>query len=171
MLLNYGVGEDSWESLDCRRSHQSIPKEISPEYLLEGLMLKLKLQYFDHLMLRADSWKRPWCWERLGAGEEAGNGGRDGWMASLTEWTWIWANFKRWWRSGKPSMLQSVGSQSQTWFSDLTADTILHTQENNMRHIKYISFLKKHVVSKLERPSEIIYLSPCGFMVHRHGGI
>ena len=45
--------------LPARRSNQSILKEMSPEYLLEGLMLKLKLQYFGHLMLRADSWKRP----------------------------------------------------------------------------------------------------------------
>ena len=53
-----------------RRSNQSILKEISPEYLLEGLMLKLKLQYFGHLMRRADSFERPWCWERLKAGGE-----------------------------------------------------------------------------------------------------
>ena len=55
MLLNCGVGEDSWESLDCRRSNQSILKEISPEYSLKGLMLKLKVQYFGHLMRRTDS--------------------------------------------------------------------------------------------------------------------
>ena len=51
MLLNCGVGEDSWTA---KRSNQSIQKEISPEYSLEGLMLKLKLQYFGHLMRRAD---------------------------------------------------------------------------------------------------------------------
>jgi len=55
MLLNCGVGEDSWESLGQKRSNQSILKEISPEYSLEGPMLKLKLQYFGHLMWRADS--------------------------------------------------------------------------------------------------------------------
>ena len=54
MLLNCGVGEDSRESLDSKRSNQSILKEISPEYSLEGLMLKLKLQYFGYLMQRAD---------------------------------------------------------------------------------------------------------------------
>ena len=52
MLLNCGLGEDPWTA---RRSHQSILKEISPEYSLEGLMLKLKLQYFGHLMQRTDS--------------------------------------------------------------------------------------------------------------------
>ena len=56
-------------------------------------------------------WKRPWCWERLKAGGEGGNRGWDGWMASLTQWTWVWANSGRWWRIEKPAMLQSMGSQ------------------------------------------------------------
>ena len=54
----------------ARRSNQSNLKEISPEYSLEGLMLKLKLQYFGPLMWRMTHWKRPWCWERLKAGGE-----------------------------------------------------------------------------------------------------
>ena len=58
MLLNCGVGEDSWQSLGARRSNQPILKEVSPEYPLEGLMLKLKLQYFGHLMRRADSFEK-----------------------------------------------------------------------------------------------------------------
>ena len=69
----------------ARRSNQSILKEISPEYSLEGLMLKLKLQYFGHLMWRATHWKTPWCWDGLGAG------GWVGWMASLIQWRWVWA--------------------------------------------------------------------------------
>ena len=69
----------------ARRGNQSILKEISPEYSLEGLMLKLKLQYFGHLMRRTDSLeKRPWFWERLKAGGEGDNRGWDGWMASPT---------------------------------------------------------------------------------------
>ena len=59
MLLNYGVGEDSWESLGVQRSNQSILKEINPGYSLEGLMMKLKLQYFGHVMWRADSLEKP----------------------------------------------------------------------------------------------------------------
>ena len=66
----------------ARRSNQSILKEISPEYSLEGLMLKLKLQYFGHLM------QRPWHWERLKAGEGDDRGWND-WMASPTLWTWV----------------------------------------------------------------------------------
>ena len=83
-----------WRSLfrvpwTARRSNQSILKEISPEYSLEVLMSKLKLQYFGHLMPRTN-WKRPWCWERLKAGGEADDRGWDGWMASRTRWTWVW---------------------------------------------------------------------------------
>ena len=71
----------------ARRSHQSILKENSTEYSLEGLMLKLKLQYFGHLMEELTYWKRPWCWERVKAGGEGGSRGWDGWMASPSWWT------------------------------------------------------------------------------------
>ena len=56
-------------------------------------------------------WKRPWCWERLKAGGEGGDRGWDGWMASPTRWTWVWANSGRRWRTGKPGVLQSMESQ------------------------------------------------------------
>ena len=81
----------------ARKSNQSILKEISPEYSLEGLMLKLKLQYFGHLMQRLTHLKRPWCWERLKAGEEGDDRGWDGWMASPTQWTWVWISSGNWW--------------------------------------------------------------------------
>ena len=76
----------------ARRSNQSILKEISPGCSLEGLMLKLKLQYFGHLMRRVDHWKRLWCWEGLRAGGEGDDRGWDGWMASPTRW-WVWVNW------------------------------------------------------------------------------
>ena len=76
----------------ARRSNQSILKEISPGCSLKGLMLKLKLQYFGHLMEELTHWKRPRCWERLKAGGEGDNRGWDGWMASPTQWTWVWAS-------------------------------------------------------------------------------
>ena len=95
----------------AKRSNQSIPKEISPEYLLEGLMLKLKLQYFGHLIWRTDSLEKPWCWERLNAGGEGDNRGWDGWMASPSRWTWVWASSGSWWWTGKTGMLQSIGLQ------------------------------------------------------------
>ena len=55
-------------------------------------------------------WKRTWCWERLKAGGEGDDKGWDGWMASQTQWTWVWASSGRWWRRGKPGMLQPMGS-------------------------------------------------------------
>ena len=72
----------------ARRSNQSILKEISPGISLEGMMLKLKLQYSATSCKELTHWKRLWCWEGLGAGGE-GDRGWDGWMASLTRWTWV----------------------------------------------------------------------------------
>ena len=103
-----------------RRSNQSILKEISPEYSLEGLM-KLKLQYFGHLTWKADLMeKKPWCWETLKAWGEGDNRGWDDWMASPTRWIWVWASSRSWWWTGKSGVLQSMGSQSQTWLSNWT---------------------------------------------------
>ena len=93
----------------ARRSNLPVLKKISSEYPLEGLMLKLKLQYFGHLMCITDSLKRTWCWERLKAGGEGDDRGWDGWMASLTRWTGVWARFGGWWWTGKSSTLQSMG--------------------------------------------------------------
>ena len=83
-----------WRTLEspsgCRRSNQSILKEISPEYSLEGLMLKLKLQYSAIWSVQMTHWKRPWGWERLKVGGQEDDRGWDGWMASPTQWTWVW---------------------------------------------------------------------------------
>ena len=93
----------------ARRSIQSTLKAINPEYL-EGLILKLKLQYFGHLMRKADSLEKSLLLGRLVAGEES-DGGWNGWMVSPTQWTWVWANSRRQWRTEKPGVLQSMGSQ------------------------------------------------------------
>ena len=89
-----------------RRSKQEVLKEINPEYSLERLLLKLKLQYFGHLI----HWERPWCWERLKAGK-GDNRGWDDWMASLSQWTWVWTSSGGWWRTSKPGVLQSLKVQ------------------------------------------------------------
>ena len=103
----------------ARRSNQSILKEISPAICLEGMMLKLKLQYFGYLMRRVDSSKRLWFWEGLGAGE-GDDRGWDGWMASLTQWTWISVNSRSWWWTGRPGVLQYMGrkeSDTTEWLN------------------------------------------------------
>ena len=89
---------------------RSILKEINPEYSLEGVVLKLKLQYFGYLIWRADSLEKTLVLGKT-EGKIRVDRGCDGWMASLTHWTWVWANSRRWWRTGKPGMLQSMGSQ------------------------------------------------------------
>ena len=112
----------------ARRSNQSILKEISPGCTLEGMMLKLKLQYFGHSCNELTHWKRLWCWEWwLGVGGEGDNRGWDGWMASLTWWTWVWVNSRRWWWTGRPGVLQFIGLQRvrHDWATELNWNRIL----------------------------------------------
>ena len=92
------------------RSNQSILKEISPEYSSEGLMQKLKLT-LDIWCEELTHWKSPWCWERLKVGGKGDNRGWDGWMASPTWQTGVWVSSRSWWWTGKPGVLQSMGSQ------------------------------------------------------------
>ena len=106
--------------LDCKEIQLVHPKGDQSWVFIGRLMLKLKLQYFGHLMWRADSFEKTWCWERLRAGGEGYGRGRDGWMASPTQWTWVWVNYRSWWSTGRPGVLQSMGSQSQTRLSDWT---------------------------------------------------
>ena len=87
------------------RSNQSLLKEISPGCSLEGLMLKLKLQYFGHFMRRVNSLEKTWCWEGLWAGGEGDDRGWDGWLAPPTRRTWVWVNSGGWWWTGRPGML------------------------------------------------------------------
>ena len=79
----------------ARRYNQSILKEISPGCSLEGMMLKLKLQYLATWCEELTHLKRPWCWEILKVRGEGNNRGWDGWMASLIQWTWVWVNSRR----------------------------------------------------------------------------
>ena len=80
----------------ARRSNQSILKETSPGCSLEGLMLKLKLQYLATWCKKLTHWKRLWCWKRLKAQGEQDESGWDGWMASPTWWTWVWVSSGSW---------------------------------------------------------------------------
>ena len=126
MLLNCGVGEDLRVSWTARRSNQSILKKTSHEYSLEGECFQCWCWSWNSNTLATwckelTHWKRPWCWERLKAGEERDYRGWDVWMVSPTRWTWIWVSSGSWWWTGNPSVLQSMGSQkSQTWLNDWT---------------------------------------------------
>ena len=94
----------------ARRSNQSILKEISPGCSLEGLMLKLKHQYFGHLMWRADSFEKTLMLGKI-EGRRRGQQRMRWWMASPTRWTWIWADSGSWWWTGRPGVLRFMGSQ------------------------------------------------------------
>ena len=101
--------KDMWTA---RRSNQSILKETNPEYSLEGLILKLKHQYFGHLTWGAHSLEKTlMLGEKMKAGGEGDDRGLGGCMTSPTQWTWFWANSVRWWSTGKPGVLQSMASQ------------------------------------------------------------
>ena len=93
----------------ARRSNPSILKENSPGCSLEGLMLKLKLHYFGHLMWRPDSFEKTLMLGKI-EGRKGDNRGWDGWMASLAQWTWVWVNSGSWWWTGRPGMLRFMGS-------------------------------------------------------------
>ena len=103
---NQGKSEILSESLS-----QAILKKISPEYSWEGLMLKLKLQYFGHLMQRTDSLEKTLMLGKIKARGEGDDSGWEGWMASPTQWTWVCVSSVSWWWTGKPGVLQSRGSQ------------------------------------------------------------
>ena len=103
----------------ARKSNQSILKEISPEYSLEGLMLKLNSNILPTWCKELTPLKRPWCWERLRAGGEADDRGWEGWMASSTQWTWVSVDSGCWWWTGRPGVvrfmeLQRVGHNCVT---------------------------------------------------------
>ena len=115
----------------ARRSNQSILKEISPGYSLEEMILKLKLQYFGHLMQRVDLLKSLWWWEGLGAGGEGDDRGWDGWMASPPRWMWVWVNSGSWWWTGRPGMLWFTGSQrvGHDWATELNWSIPYHVSQ------------------------------------------
>ena len=95
----------------ARRSNQSILKEISPGCSLEGMMLKRNSSILATWCEELTHWKRLWCWEGLGAGGEEDDRGWDGWMASPTQWTWVWVDSRSLWWTGRPGVLWIMGSQ------------------------------------------------------------
>ena len=151
----------------ARRSNQSILKEISPRCSLEGLMIKLKLQYLATSCEELTHWKRLWCWEGLGAGGEREDRGWDGWMASLTQWMWVWVNSGSWWWTGRPGMLQFVGSQrvGHDWATELNWTRLVITFLPRSKHL-LISWLQSPsavILEKLQWSALIFYMGfSCG---------
>ena len=116
------VLEKTLESpLDCKEIQPVHLKEISIGCSLEGMMLKLKLQYLATSCEELTHWKRLWCWEGLMAGGEGDDRGWDGWMASPTWWMWVWVNSGSWWWTWRPGVLQFMGLQrvGHVWVTEL----------------------------------------------------
>ena len=93
-------------------------------------------------------WKRPWCWERLKAGGE-GDRGWDGWMVSPMQWTWVWASSRSWWWTGRPGVLQSLGSQraGHDWATELDWGELIftwHDLGHQLRSSLYIHSVSYH---------------------------
>ena len=126
MLLNCGVGEDSWESLGL----QGNPTSPSERRSVLGVHRKDWCWSWNSNTLA--TWckelthlKRPWFWERLRAGGEGDDRGWDGWMASLTQWTWVWVDSGSWWCTGRPGVLRFMVSQRvrHDWATELELET------------------------------------------------
>ena len=116
----------------ARRSNQSVIKKISPECSLEGLMSgwnsdTLATWYEELIHL-----KKPSCTERLKVGGEGDDRGWDGWMASPTQWTWVWVDFGSWWWTGRPGLLRFMGSQrvGHHWVTELNWTELMSTSFN-----------------------------------------
>ena len=105
----------------ARRSNQSILKEISQNIHWEDWYWSWNFNTLATWCEELTHWKRPWCWERLKAGGDQDDRGWGGWMASLTQWTWVWVSSRSWWWTGKPGMLQSMESQwvGSDWATEL----------------------------------------------------
>ena len=108
---DYQTREDSWESLGLQGDQS---------WVFTGLMLMLKLQYFGHLMRRANSFEKT-----LMLGGEGDDRAWDGWMASLTRWTWVWVNSGSWWWTWRPGLLWFMGLQrvGHDWTTELNWTT------------------------------------------------
>ena len=120
MLLNCGVGEDSWESLGLQGDPVHSKGDQSWVFIgRTDAEAETLIPWPPHVK----SWLigKDWCWEGLGAGGEGDDRGWDGWMAPLTQWTWLWVNSRSWWWTGRPGVLWYMGLQrvGHDWVTDL----------------------------------------------------
>ena len=137
MLLNCGVGVDSWESLGL----QGDP--TSPSWRKSVLNIPWKDWWWNwssNILAtwweELTYWKRPWCWETLKAGGEGDDRGWDGWMASVTQLTWVWANSGSWWWTGMPDMLQSI--RSHDWVTELNLMPMIYKVQRLYNKLWYL---------------------------------
>ena len=124
--------------LDCQEIKPANPKGNQPWVLTGRIDAEASILWSPDM--KSELIGKDWCWERLKAGGEGDDRGWDGWMASLTQWTWVWANSKRWWRTGKPGALQFLGLQRVKRLSNRTTTTNM-----SFRNHSAIGLAKKSV--------------------------
>ena len=165
MLLNRVVGEDSWESLGQQGD------QTSHFYRKSILNIHWKdwcwswnsstlATWREELIL----WKTPWCWERLRAGGEGDDRGWDGWMASPTQWTWVWASSGHWWWTGRLGMLQSMGSQ-RVRHNCATELNWMHT-ETCCSETAQLQYVKKKTTKSTREKRQINFKNDNGYRVY-----
>ena len=116
MLSDYGVGED-WEPLDCKEIEPVHPKGNQSWIFIGKTDVEAKLQYFGHLMQRTDFFEKTLMLGKIEGGRRGDDREWDGWMASLTQWTWVWVNSRSWWWTGRPGVLQYLGLDTTEWLN------------------------------------------------------
>ena len=134
IINNLRYVEDTTVMAESEEELKSLLMKVKEESEKTGLKLNIqKTKYWNSNTLATwckelTHWKRPWCWERLKVGREGDNRGWDGWMESLTWWTWDWASSRSWWWTGKPGVLQSTGSQrvGHYWATELNYLILCH---------------------------------------------
>ena len=169
MLLNCGVEEGSWESLGLQGDPTS---PFWRRSVLGGLWKGWCWSWNSNTLAtwceELIHWKRCWCWERLKAKEEGDDRGWDGWMASPTQWIWLWVNYRSWWWTGRPGVLRIMGSQRvrHNWATELNWIKFSQGDAKNMN--KLISFKEIELIINIppKKKHQIQIVSWVNFTKH-----
>ena len=160
-LLNCGVGEDSWESLGLQGDSTSpFWRRSALRFLWREWCWSWNSSTLATSCKELTHWKRLWCWEGLGAGGEGDDRGWDGWMASLTRWTWVWVNSGSWWWTGRPGVLQFMGLQRvrHDWATELNWTERCYKKERKMLTQNMYQFCSGWIIAFSRVESDIISL-------------
>ena len=159
MPLNYGAGEDSRESLGL----QGDPTSPSYRRLVLGVHWKNWCWSWNSNILATwceelTHWERPWCWEGLRVGGEGDDREWDGWMASPTQWTWVWVDSSSWWWTGRPDVLRFIGSQrvGHDWVTELNWTESIHRFLFLQFYLKCHWFMVNFITSPPSFPSFVL---------------
>ena len=147
--------------LDCKEIKPGNPKRNQPWIFIGRTDAEAEIPVLWPRGEELTPWKRPWCWERLRAGGEGDDRGWDGWIASVTRWTWVWACSRHWWWTGRPGMLQSMGFQR--------ADKTERLNWNEQCYLKLTEHLiRPRIILRALYGSVPLNLKPAQWLRHNH---